>query len=166
MVCCEVRQDGWCHISANKPFLSTSVPSGPHRGGFLSMLHTAGILRTAWGAQHRCRKGSAEVSSGPAGLRTSRLVPDLINWGWFCAKPPWTTRSLYSQSPSVHGQLQSGMIRQFSLWQTEVAELPQIQICSRYSISVYSTLPEPPSLARSKLCIHITVKLETTQHWE
>lgn len=111
MVCCEVSQNGWCHISANKPFWSTLIPSGPHKHGLSSTLHVAGILRAGWGAQCRCRKGSAEVSWSPAGLNTSSLVPDLLNWGWLHSKPPWTTGYLDTHGPSEQSQLQSCVTR-------------------------------------------------------
>lgn len=111
MVCCEVSQDGWCHISVNMLFWSTLIPSGPHKCGLLSMLHIAGMLRAGWGAQCSCIQGSTGVSSGPAGLNTSSLVPDMLNRGWLRAKPPWAMGCLDTQVASVQSKLQSGGIK-------------------------------------------------------
>lgn len=107
MVCCKVSQDGWCHISANMPFWSMSIPSGPHKCGLLSVLHVAGTLGAGWGAHCSCIQGYAGFSSGPAGLNTSSAVPGLLNWGWLRAKPPWTAGCLDTQVASVQSKLQS-----------------------------------------------------------
>lgn len=47
MVCCEVCQDGWCHMSANVLFWSMLIPSGPHSWDLLSMFHIAGCSELA-----------------------------------------------------------------------------------------------------------------------
>lgn len=150
--------DGWYHISANMPFRSTPIPSGPHSCGLLSTVHVAGMLRAGWGAQRGGIQGSAGVSSGPAGLRTSSLVPDLLIEAGFVQshlepQGAWAPKLPLCRARFSLAGLNSSAYKTYKIRTkcTKLAELSQRLTYSRYGMAVYATFSKLPHLARSKL---------------